>query len=73
LVQVFLNSLNDVRVQIPDGEFVPTLQDTCGKAQWRHNVQQDDLGMEMASQERGLTNHPQRDEWEINRQKNLIH
>jgi hypothetical protein len=29
--------------------------------------------MEMASQERGLTNHPQRGEWEINRQKNLIH
>ena len=61
LVQIFLSSLDDFRVQIPRGDLVPALQHSGGIAQRRHHMQQDDLGMEMASQIRGLMNHAQRE------------
>jgi len=39
LVQVRLSPLDDFRLQIPSHELVPTLQYTCGVAQWRHHMQ----------------------------------
>ena len=73
LVQFFLGPLDDFRMQIPRRELVPALQHTGGIAQRRHHMQQYDLGMEMASQERGLMNHPRRGVWKVNWKKNLIH
>jgi hypothetical protein len=40
------------------GEFIPNLQYAYWIAHWRYHMQQYDLGMKMASQERGLMNHP---------------
>jgi hypothetical protein len=67
-----LGPLDDFRMQVAHREFVPTRQHTGGKAQGRHDMQQYDLGMKMATLKRGVMNHTQRYVRQVNREKNLI-